>query len=174
MTDEPEAMSGQWHETVRRVYREVIANAGTEGTTRKVAFDEATERLLDMIESGRTQLVVEDAIRASLYAADDGDGKRADAVLRAAARGEHHLDVDGDPILDVVVVLGDGNRKAWRHVNRFDLTEMDRLRYRNMRSAADAYDRWRRDFEPWLEVLLRHATLGDAVESGDLPPGDSP
>lgn len=174
MTDDDNESLAGWEQTVLRFYRAAVESAGDDGTTRKEALDAVVFLIMPMIAAGQVTVPIEDAIRAAVERADRIDGQRADDVLRSAARGEHSFGTDGDPILDVVVVLGEGRRKTWRHVTRHDLTEMDRLRYRNMRSAADAYDRWRRDFEPWLEVLLRHATLGEAVESGDLPPGDSP
>lgn len=155
-----------------RIYRAVVADSGLDTISRKEALDELVVQIAPLVRAGKVAVDTDDAIRAAGRLVDDGDGRRADAVLRAAARGEDSLDLDGDPVLDLVTVLGDGMRKSWRHVTADDLREMDQVRYRNMRSAADGYDRWRRDYEPWLTILFRHATLADAVAAGDLPDVD--
>ncbi len=155
-----------------RIYRAVVADAGVDTISRKEALDELVTVVTPLVATGVVVVDADDAIRRVGMAVDDADGRRADAVLRAAARGEDNLDLEGDPVLDLVTVLGDGMRKAWRHVTAGDLREMDQVRYRNMRQSSDAYDRWRRDYEPWLAVLFRHPTLGDAVLAGDLPDTD--
>lgn len=162
-------MSETLHDAVTRIYRAIVADAGTEGIARKEAMDELVAQVTPLVRSGVVEVDPDAAIRAEGAACDDADGRRADAVLRAAAEGEDALDLEGDPVLDLVTVLGDGMRKAWRHVTVADLREMDQVRYRNLRRASDAYDRWRREYEPWLEILTRHATLGEAVSAGDLP-----
>lgn len=167
MPHDPEDVLYDWQHEVLAVYREVVAAADPEtGVRRQDAYATASERLLDMEARGELKIPPHEAIRAALRQADSADGARADAVLKVALEGQDAFGLEGDPILDVVVVLGDGLRKPWRYVTRDDLMEMDRVRYRNVKSVNNAYDDWRTRFEPTLAALVRHTTFGEAVAAG--------
>lgn len=154
---------------ITRIYRAIIADAGTDATELKLALDELVLQVRPRIESGEIALNIDDAIRAAGRAADKRDGLRVDGTLRAIARGEDSFEMDDDPLLDMVVTLGGGRRKIWRHVNQDDLREMDSLRYQNLHAQQIAYKRWRDEYQPWVAILFRHPTIGAAVEAGDLP-----
>lgn len=156
-------------ESIARIYRAIIADANTEGIDRKEALDELVLQIRPLVQSGDVALDLDEAIRAEGRRVDERDGGRVDGVLRAIARGDDALDLDDDPVLDLVVTLGAGRRKIWRHVNRDDLREMDSLRYQNLHAQQLAYKRWRDEYEAWVTVLFRHPTIGDAVLANDLP-----
>jgi len=162
---DPEDMY-DWHQDVLDVYRHVVATVEDESIQRQEAFQQAESRLLEMYDEGSLKIPANEAIRAALLEVDKRDGSRADAVLEAALSGQDSFGMEGDPILDVVVILGEGRRKLWRHVTSDDLREMDRLRYRNLRSQQHAYETWRDSYEPTLEALSRFPTFGDAVQHG--------
>ena len=158
------------NDDISRLYRAVVADAGTEGITRREAIELVLEQARPMVERGELVLDVDDLIRNMVKRADEHDGNRADHVLAAAASGADDLGLDVEPILDLVVVLGRGRRKAWRFVNRIDLDEMNTIRYGNVRSAQTAYYKgWKPQYDAWLTVLLRQPTIGAAVAAGDLP-----
>lgn len=154
---------------ITRIYRAIVADAGADATELKLALDELVLQVRPRVEAGEIVLDIDDAIRAAGRAADKRDGNRVDGTLRAIARGEDSLEMDDDPLLDMVVTLGAGRRKIWRHVNQDDLREMDALRYQNLHAQQLAYKRWRDEYQPWIAVLFRHSTIGAAVEAGDLP-----
>ncbi|GAA2007830.1 hypothetical protein [Nocardioides kribbensis] len=154
---------------IARIYRAIIADSGVEATDLKVALDELVLQVRPGIESGAIVLDIDDAIRAAGRAIDKRDGGRVDGVLRSIARGEDALELDDDPVLDLVATLGAGRRKIWRFVTQDDLREMDALRFQNLEAQRIAYKRWREEYQPWIEVLFRHSTIGDAVTANDLP-----
>lgn len=154
----------EWDTTVTRVYQEVIAEADPEdGMGRQEAFITAAARLQQMVDSGELFIDVSAAIRAALERADKSQGRAADSVIKRLASGQDDLGLDDDPTLDIVVILGDGKRKPWRHVTADDLRDMDRLRYQNYRKQAIAYDEWRESYDAVLPVVSRHGTVGSAA-----------
>lgn len=156
-----------WDDTVSRVYREAIADQGPEGADRQLACDTAAGRLRKMIEGGVIDLPIERAIRAELMRADERDSRRADNVIKRLLSGTGSLFTDeGDPILDLVVTLGKGRRKAWRDVTDTDLADMTALRQGNVRSAVLSFDEWRNDVAAALPVVVAHGTIGAAVHAG--------
>lgn len=157
----------EWDSTITRVYQEVVGEADPDqGTTRKEAFDTAHERIAAMVESGELFIDPNAAIRATLARVDESQGRAADAVLKRLRHGQDALRIEGDPFLDTVVVLGDGNRKPWRHVTAEDLREMDRLRYQNVRQQQVAYDNWRETYDYILPAVALYGTVGKADSAG--------
>lgn len=158
MTDEQ-----TWTETVARLYREAVAEAGEQGGQRQDAFMVASARVETEIRAGRLIVPTETVIRAELLKADESDGRRADSVLRTAATGQASL---VEPDLDLVVTLGRGRRKPWRWITRDDLREMDVVRFENVRAVQDSYAEWRTYYDTALAVLFQYPTFGEAVEAG--------
>lgn len=161
-----------WQTKVTAIYREVVGNADeTEGASRQDAFTQATALLLALVDAGDLKPPVDEVIRAALLDADRRDARNADTVLRKAIRGgEECLDLDGDPILEVVVSLGGGRRKPWRSITAVDLQEMDDLRYRNVRFQQDAYNAWRDDYTVALSAVVQYGTFGNAHTAGGFVP----
>lgn len=164
-------MPSDWDDYVRNVYRDVVGEADVDGTKLKLAGDEVLSRLIAAVE--------QDAIRppdwrlsvpAVIKAVDRGEGQRADRLLREMTELGEAFEWDEDPALPTVVTLGDGNRKAFRHITIEDIESMDQNRYTNMRAASNAYDEFRRKVtQPWSAVLKRHKTIGEAIRNGDYP-----
>ena len=159
---------------ITRLYRAVVADAGTEGITRKDAIEQVVAQARPLVASGAIVLDTDDLIRNMVKRADEADGNRADHVLADIAAGHDDLGLDVEPILDFVVTLGRGRRKAWRFVGRTDLDEMNDIRFGNVRAAQTAYFKgFKPQYDAWLPVLLKHPTIGAAVEAGDLPHADT-
>lgn len=158
-----------FEDAVASVYREVVAEGGDEPTKRMEAFDIAIERITQLVLDGIVGVPHDQAIRAALMAVDERDGASVDKILSSMAAGQDALDFDADPMLDRIAVLGNGLRKSFRFVTVGDLREMDALRYQNLRSAQEAYDRWRRQYDAWEPCVRRHNTIGAAVSVGDVP-----
>lgn len=157
----------EWNATVSRIYREAVANSGADGIDRQTAYDTAVARIARLIHNGSLVLPLEKAIRAELDKADGRDSRSADAVLRRVLSGEQSLFTEtGDPVLDLIVTLGKGRRKAWRDVTAADVAEMTELRQGNMRSTILSFEAWRNDSDAAMPVLLAHGTIGAAVEAG--------
>ena len=157
----------EWDVTVTRVYQEVVGEADPEdGVGRQDAFISASTRLQEMVDSGELFIDVPQAIRAALERADRVQGRAADSVIKRLAMGQDSFDMDDDPGLDIVVILGNGRRKPWRHVTAEDLRDMDRLRYDNYRKQAIAYDEWRRSYDTVLPVVAQHGSVGTAAAAG--------
>lgn len=74
-----------------------------------------------------------------------------------------HLNLWPDPLLDVVVTLGKGRRKAWRHVNADDLAAMVDLRKQNTNSARRAERRFIKDVTTVYDELVAAGTVGEMV-----------
>ncbi|TIH33825.1 hypothetical protein [Subtercola vilae] len=159
----------KWLETVTRMYREATAEAGPEGAERQDTFMVVSARIATEISAGRLTYELDTFIRSELMRVDESDGKKADAILRVAATGQGVFEIT-DELLDVVVTLGAGRRKAWRDVTASDLRDMDTVRYRNLRNAQLAYDVWRESYDAALPVLVRFGTFGAAAEGGGFPP----
>ena len=162
-----------FEQAVEAVYREVVAESGVESIKRQEAFDIASDRIGQLILDGVIAVPHDQAVRAALMAADDRDGKAVDRVLSVMASGQNPIDYEDDPFLETVVVLGDGMRKSFRHVNSDDLEAMDRLRYQNLHRAQEAYHRWREQYEGWTPCVRRHGTIGAAYAAGDVPEFDN-
>ena len=111
----------------------------------------------------------EAAIREAAKRVRQRDSNHAEKVMRAMRSGQDALPLADDPIFRTMVSLGDGWTKQWRQVTWDDLAAMDDIRYRNMRRAADAFDRWRAEYQRLRPVLRRHKTIEDALRAGDLP-----
>lgn len=161
-------------QTIANLYRAVVADAGTQGITRREAIELVVEQVRPLLTSGDVVLDMDDLIRQAVRRCDESDGNKADHVLAAAAAGEDNLDLESDPVLDLVVTLGRGNRKAWRFVTRTDLDEMNEIRLGNVRAQTTAYYKgWKPQYDAWLPVLFRNPTIGAAVLAGDLPATDT-
>lgn len=163
-------MSTATEDTISRLYRAIVADSGTEGIRRADALDQLVDQVLPLWRNGQVELNPADLIRAAGRRIDEADGAAADDMLAAIAAGVDDLGLESDPILDRVVTLGRGHRKTWRNVVAADLQEMDANRYGNLRSAQVSYHkRWKPQVDAWLPVLMRHSTIGDAVEAQDFP-----
>jgi hypothetical protein len=159
-------------DAVANAYREVVAEGGDEPTKKQEAFDIAAERIVQLVLDGVIEVPHDKAIRAALDAVDQMDGKSVDRTLTLLSAGHDALDYEDDPMLDRVAVLGTGLRKSFRHITIEDFRVMDSLRYQNLRSAQEAYHRWRVQFEGWQPYIERHRTIGEAVAAGDVPDFD--
>lgn len=164
---------------VQETYRDIVGelyDADTEPRgVNKEAVDELVRRALAAIEIGDLKIPAEDVIREAARRVRTRDSNLAEKVIRAMRSGQDPMPLPGDPLFRTLVTLGDGWTKQWRYVTQDDLYTMDRLRYRNMRRQADAYDRWRHGaYEPLNPVLRRHETVEDALNAGDYPEFDDP
>lgn len=158
------------NDDITRLYRAVVADAGREGITRREATELVVEQARPLVASGAITLNTDDLIRQMVKRADEADGNRADHVLADLAAGADDLGLECEPLLDMVVTLGRGRRKAWRFVGRVDLDEMNDIRFGNVRAAQTAYHRgFKPQYDAWLPVLIKHPTIGAAVAAGDLP-----
>lgn len=163
---EPDDIEFGWETVVSRVYSEVVAAADPdEGIGRTEAMAIAGERLLAMIDDGDVKPDMEDAVKRALLQADKSHGKRADRIIEDTRSGRLTL-FDAEPELNTVVILGDGRRKVWRHVNEDDLIAMDQVRYRNLVNAQDAYRRWRNAFDATRPAVRVHGTVEKAIAAG--------
>lgn len=156
-----------WNTTVARIYREAVADSGVDGVDRQDAYDIAVGRIRKMLDAGTLELPVDKAIRSELDKADGRDSRNADNVLRRVMSGEQSLFTeDGDPVLDLVVALGKGRRKAWRDVTASDIADMTELRQGNMRATVASFEAWRKDSDAVMPTILAHGTIGAAVHAG--------
>lgn len=131
-----------------------------ETVDRKTAFAHVEEIAAAMYARGDLHIPVEAAIHAVLVKADEKDAGCTDLAIKQFAAGEYDLTVDGDPILEMVVTLGRGKRKLWKNFTLDDLTELDRLRYRNVASVQAAYQEWRDSYDALLPQLVAGGTIG--------------
>lgn len=154
-----------FHDAVTFEYRKAVALFGsTTATVNKLdAFAHASEAIRARLHSGELELPLEDAIHAALSAADSRDGQAADNILAQVARGELGLDIWPDPRLDIVVVLGRGRRKAWRHVTADDLSDMAELRNQNTRAARRSERRFLKDVQSVYGDLISAGSIGAMV-----------
>ena len=157
-------------EIITRVYREAVASYGRDGADRAEAIESALSTLMVEVRAGRLQLDLERALRKELQAADESDGRSADAILKRAAYGDMPL-VDAD--LDVIVTLGAGRRKAWHDVTPADLKLMNDIRFENYRKVKSSYSEFNAAYMVVREVVFEHRTFGEAHVAGGFPPADS-
>lgn len=155
-----------FHQAVTDEYRRAIARFGSASmhVNKLDAFAHASEAIRGRIHEGEIEIPVEDAIHAALTAADSRDGQAADSILAQVARGELGLDIWPDPKLDMVVVLGRGRRKAWRHVTADDLSLMVELRKQNTNAARRSERRFIKDVEAVYAGLITAGSIGQMVE----------
>ena len=161
---------------VQETYRDVVGelydpDAEPRGVN-KEAVDEVVRRTLAAIETGELTVPAEAAVREAARRARMHDSNLAEKVMHAMRAGQDALPLADDPAFRTMVSLGDGWTKQWRHVTQDDLDAMDTIRYRNMRRAANAYDRWRVGYERLRPVLMRHKTIEEALRASDLPESD--
>ena len=156
-----------FHQAATDEYRRAVARFGSQSrhVNKLDAFAHASEAIRERIHSGELEIPVEDAIHAALSAADTRDGSTADGILGKIARGEIGLTMWPDPLLDVVVTLGKGRRKAWRHVTAEDLRLMVDLRKQNTNAARRAERRFLRDVEAIYADLVTAGTVGAMVSA---------
>jgi hypothetical protein len=156
-----------FHEAVTEEYRRAVATHGNSGAAvnKLDMFAHAAEAIQMRIHSGEIEIPVEDAIHAALSAADQRDGATADNILAQVARGELGLDLWPDPRLDIVVVLGAGRRKAWKHVTADDLSDMAELRNRNTKAAQRSERRFLADVKTVYADLVTAGSIGALVEA---------
>lgn len=158
------------NDDIARIYRAVVADAGREGISRKEAIEQVVRQARPLVESGSLVLDTDDLIRQMVKRVDESDGNRADHILAEIGAGQDDLGVDCSAHLDIVAILGKGKRKAIRFIGRVDLIEMNEIRYGNVRAAQTAYFKgWKPQYDAWLPILVRNATIGAAVLAGDLP-----
>lgn len=153
-------------QAVTHEYRRAITRLGGKAAdvNKLDAFAYATEAIRDRIHSGELELPIDDAIHAALETADSKDGRAADGILAKIARGEIGLDMWPDPMLDVVVTLGGGRRKAWKHVTADDLKAMAELRKQNTNAARRSERRFLKDIEAVFDDLVLAGSIGVMVE----------
>lgn len=167
MTDTPLPLDLEWDQTITRTYQEVVAEADPDaGTSRSEAFTIATARIAEMIRTGELFVDTERAIRSTLMQVDSRQGATADRMIGKLIAGQGDLGLDVEAIMNTVVTLGEGRRKLLRHIDTFDIQEMDRLRYRNLRAQQEAYARWRDLFDVAQPAISRFGTLGQAHARG--------
>lgn len=159
----------EWVDTITRIYREALAEAGPEGADRQEVLIVAGARVATEVRSGRLAYTIDSFIQSELIKVDESDGKRADQIIRTAATGQGAFELS-DAVLDVVVTLGNGRRKSWRDVTRDDLVAMNEVRYRNYKAVRDSYQDWFKSYRAIVPVLLQHKTFGAAVAAGGFPP----
>jgi hypothetical protein len=154
-----------FHEAVRNEYRRAVAEAGMTGNdvNKMDAFAFAAEALRERIHAGEIELPIDDALHAALSVVDKQDGRAADNILARIARGEIGLEIWPDPMLDVVVTLGGGRRKAWRHVTAEDLSGMVDLRKQNTNAARVAERRFIEDVSAVYNDLVNAGSIGAMV-----------
>lgn len=151
---------------VSRILQQTFAEFGNDRVQLRDVMEVAHPRVKALIESGELSIDIDGVIDAEMLAVDSAHGKLADRVLAQLANGLETLTIDEDPMLDVIVTLGKGLRKQWRHINSEDLILMDNLRYDNMRKQQDAYGAWRAVYSPVAAVLIRYDSLESAVAAG--------
>lgn len=156
-----------FYEYVDERFREVVADAGDDGIKR----DDAIGRLLPEVERALALRDIslpvdpESLIRAHLEREDKGRrGRQARDIehLRAIAGDETILGID-DPWLNTVCVVGDGLRKAWRHVSGDDLLAIAQIKVDKAAEAATAAQRCLNDAMAVRKVLAQYgadATVG--------------
>lgn len=159
---------------VRDLYRAIVADSGTDGTTRESAIHEVAAQIQPMIDSGQIKPDVYSWVKQLCITVDKKDGASVDGILGSIARGEDDLTTEGAQYLDQVATLGRGRRKSYRFLMIDDLDEMDELRHRNVRSVSRSYNKdWKPRYLGWRVILRRNLTIGDAVQAGDLPADDA-
>lgn len=160
-------MSETWIDSITRIYREAIAEAGPDGADRQEVMIVAGARVATEVRSGRLAYELNGFIHSELLKVDESDGKRADSIIRTAATGQGSFEF-GD--LDVSVILGKGRRKLWRDVTADDLRSMNEVRYANYQNVKKSYEDWYTHYRLALPVLVEHITFGAAVDAGGFPP----
>ena len=164
-----------WETECTRAYREVVKEHGDDGINRGDAINIACKRIQVLVTDGSVLVPIQpisEVIGAALKKVDERDRRSTDKALRWLAIGQAVFDFEGDPILDMTVVLGDGLRKVYRFVTASDLDRMNDERSKSVDRAQRAYaDKWQPIYAAWYPILQRHATLGDAIDAGDLPSG---
>lgn len=148
-------------------YRTAVAKYGNASThvNKLDMFAHATEAIRQRIHDGELAIPLEDAIHAALNVADARDGSAADNILAKIVRGEIGLTMWPDPMLNIVVTLGKGRRKAWRHVTAEDLSDMAELRNQNTKAARRSERRFVKDVEAVYADLVSAGSIGVMVEA---------
>jgi hypothetical protein len=158
-------MSNAWIDQVASIYRATVADLTQveDNVQRKTAFAHTTEKIVDLVRNEELSIPLDDVIHAALMKVDERDGGYADAAIKSLVAGQNDLEIEGSPMLSMVVTLGRGKRKVWRDFTVDDLAELDRLRYQNVASVKAAYDEWRADYEAIFPGLLAAGTVGQMV-----------
>lgn len=158
-----------WRLKLTEVYREIVGRADEAlGIERRAALDEAVPEIVALITSGDIALPVADLVRVALTKTDEAEGQSVSKVLKALAEGRETLPMDDDPMLDVVVSLGNGRRKPWRHVTVPDLREMDLIRNKNRIQVEDAYQEDSKRLRKLEAAVGPYGTVGAALKAGAL------
>lgn len=154
-------------EAIKREYQRIVAESGDTGVTKERAASDAADEVARLIDLGEVEAPpVRDALLKIVNVVDGQQGASADRVIARLARGEVGLDLDGDPVLDMVVTLGKGDRKSWRFITAHDLRRMDSERNKNYEAQREAMIRWQSDYTAILPVVMAHRTVGAAVAAG--------
>lgn len=154
-----------FQDVVTAEYRRAISERSSEDTAadRQDAFAFAGAAIRQRIHDGEIEIPLEDAIHAALLHADSREGAAADSILTKIVNGDIGLDLWPDPQLDVVVTLGAGRRKPWRHVTAEDLTAMHGLRRKNTNAARRAERRFLKDVNAIYADVVTAGTVGEMV-----------
>ena len=161
--------NNEWVDTITRIYREALSEAGPDGADRQEVLIVAGARVATEVRAGRLAYTLDRYIQSELIRVDESDGKKADTIIRVAATGQGAFDLS-DAVLDVVVTLGNGRRKSWRDVNSDDLVAMNKVRYHNYKAVRDSYQEWFKSYRAIIPVVLQYKTFGAAVAAGGFPP----
>lgn len=158
-----------WRLKLTEVYRAVVGRAdAATGMERQAALDEAVPVVVSMIAAGDLALPVADLVRVALTNTDEAEGESVSKVLKKLADGRDPLPLSDDPMLDVVVTLGEGRRKPWRHVTVQDLREMDSIRNKNRIRVEEAYQEDSKRLQKLAAAIEPHGTIGAAIQAGAL------
>ena len=154
-----------FHEVVTEEYRRAVETHGDDhaGINRQDAFAHANAAIRARLHSGEVELPIDDAIHAALVEADGRDGASADKILARIARGEVGLSIWPDPMLDVIVTLGNGRRKPWKRVTADDLQDMAALRTRNTNAARRSERRFVKDVNRVYSALVTAGSIEQMV-----------
>jgi hypothetical protein len=154
-----------FHDAVIEEYRRAVSARGskTAMVDKQTAIAHAMLALQTRIHAGEIEVPIEDALHAALSAADARDGQAADNIIAQLARGELGLDLWPDPRLEIVVTLGAGKRKAWKHITAYDLDLMIELRKKNTNAARRAERRFIKDVASVYNELIAAGTVGALV-----------
>lgn len=155
---------------IAEIYRAIVGQGKRNSVARQEAIEEAAQVVEREIAEGTIVLNQRSAIHAELKRIDEADGNRADAIIATAAKGGVTLEgLD----LDVVVTLGGGLRKLWKHVQADDLQGMLERRQLHVSQASDALTTLTEQVEVLLPTVTAYGTFGAAYKAGGFPPASA-
>lgn len=158
-------------EWVEEAYRQVVADAQDSGIKRQEAIELVSPMIAADIDNGDLVLPADVVERLVGLIIERGDNQRRRkqpeqiAYVVEIINGGTILGKD-NPVLDQVCVIGDGVRRAWRHVGIEDIMEMAQRRVKMSADAARAADEFMTHAVVVTGYLLR--TYGASAVIGDL------